>query len=158
MGKDIHTFIDVLIDIDGNKNVLSYAEVDIGRHSDLFRILEKFEVRGLPAQISPFVENRYFTPVVDNGEEESWAGLEYVTRAEAEAWVTSGKPYYCGSAGFEKSWVSVNDWLAATWLTLDEVEQALREYIKCEHQNYGFPVLVNTILSKHDAKFGETYG
>ena len=147
MGRDIHTFIEVIIE----DFVWTHAEVTVSRHSDLFRIIDKLQPKGLPENISDTVHANYFLRVVDTEEEQSWAGSEYITKAEAEAWISKGNSYYRKDQNSEDIWVSWLGLVGASWLTLEEVEEVVNEYMKCEHKNFEFLVLVDTMrsLEKH---------
>ena len=147
MGMDIHTFIEVV----SEDFVWGYAEVMVGRHSDLFQIIRKSQPKGLPDKISYTVQGRHFVMVADPEKEQSWVGVEYVTRAKAEAWIAKGRSYYYEDEHSKDSWVSWPDWWDPSWLTLEEVEEVLHKYMGCEHQNFEFLVLVDTMrsLEKH---------
>jgi len=131
MGCDIHAYLDYDLPMqDGNPHAWHLAHFSIHRASWLFGILAGVRCdevqgqkpvsppKGLPERISYQVKCKAHLVVLDQDETQEDGTC---TRKDAERW---GGHY----VDEDKKWVDHPDWHSHSWLSLEEVEEAIRRY------------------------------
>lgn len=144
MGCDIHAYVDYEEDLvrrDGNRWVSNLGEFHVGRDYLLFGILagvryheaKLFDPKGLPDQLSYVTNGEATLFVVDHETEESGC----CTRENADRWNASHEEQKkrwgdkAGIGGYvdaEKTRVYHPDWHSHSWLTTEELKQAIEKY------------------------------
>ena len=140
MGADIHLFAEVE-EHRGTFQAVSDGQFLMPRNYDLFAALAgvradegftpKFPPRGIPANVSQHVSDRYFMPVISDEQAATWGIGEYATTEYARelverqlsSWLLLGTTTpLCPSTG---GYISNPDWHSPSWLTTPEVAEAL---------------------------------
>ena len=145
MGCDIHLFAEVCRD-SGGYEALADGEFLMPPDYRLFAALAGVRSepgfapmvlpRGIPNDLSQYVADRYFVPVLDSGRAAEWQIGEHVTPEEAQKLVEGGKSHWLTNETTQPFTPSTGghiahpDWHSASWLTIDEVRQSL------EHADY----------------------
>ncbi|MDP6047606.1 MAG: hypothetical protein QGH94_00075 [Phycisphaerae bacterium] len=140
MGCDIHIFVEYEID-NGVYLAISDGEFSMPRSYDLFAALAgvrgdldsapKFAPRGIPDDISRETAGRYFVPVMDSATAAEWQVGEHCSREEACRLVEEGHSHFIGDKTSPPllpttdSYISYPDFHDPSWLTLDEIHDAL---------------------------------
>lgn len=118
----------------GDVRALSEGSFDINRSYGLFGALAgvraeeqpRFPPRGLPPRLTWEVAKHFYYAVLAPGEEPEWTGEKYVSQEEAESWVHKGYSEYVHQG--DLLYVTDPDAHSANWLTLPEIDEALKAH------------------------------
>lgn len=132
MGCDVHVYVEYskdgkhwrnLTDNAGSRNYVMFGILAGVRVSDA----QLFEPKGMPdGALSYATESGYWTNVAPDEHPEYAEWDNWTSRANADRWVSGGYAKYDEN----KQRVSGPDWHSHSWLTTDEVAQAVERYRK----------------------------
>ena len=156
MGTDIHSIIEFQNE-DGWHDI-SDGEWYLQRDYNFFgaisgirgnRVVNPIQPKGLPENYSSELRRLIAYEVVDKKE---YLSLDTVLRKDAESWMQSGKSSYCGSPGFEKTYILDPDLQTFGWLIISELKECIVAYKQVEkelHTDISILLDVMDVLAKY---------
>lgn len=141
MGCDIHAFVEVEHTVGEDKHIHCFAELSLDRDYVLFGILAGVRVpikpvvepRGIPDKLSGMALSKYCLFVADDGKECLYENE--CSRDDAESWVKSGSSKWWN---INHTIVTNPDWHTASYLYLEEVQDACFQYSVRENKMLDF--------------------
>lgn len=141
MGCDIHAYLEFtdFTKADGEPYWKSFTRDGGSRNYVMFGVLagvrvpdaQLFEPKGMPTgELGYYTSDDYWTPVAPEKHPEWADGDGWVSLKNAERWVAEGSSIGESDEAGRLRRVSGPDWHSHSWLTADELAQALDHYAK----------------------------